>query len=240
MNLWRDKVTTSKKKAHRPRTIGEIIKSLREAMGMTPQELADSAQLSPSYIRKLERGLRHEISLDAARKLAHGLGVSPTVFFDDDVPSASSLLVPPANSHLSKQLMQWARNINAGMAELLREEERLRFLADATPDGIAVLDKGRVLFLNRQFLDMLGLPDEPDEFSGFDATEKSNLAKYVAPGSVARAHQALLTLANASETVDLLRADGTQFPVHVTGKIARYEGHQVLIVILRDLSDSGL
>ena len=39
-------------------TIGEIVKRLRIASGMTPEQLAISAQLSPSFIRKLEGGAR--------------------------------------------------------------------------------------------------------------------------------------------------------------------------------------
>ena len=53
-------------------TIGEIVKALRIASGMTPEQLAASAQLSPSFIRKLEggaRGIRRDITLETARKL---------------------------------------------------------------------------------------------------------------------------------------------------------------------------
>ena len=59
-------------------SIGEIIKNLRTASGMTPEQLGVSSQLSPSYIRKLEGGMRHDITNvnGGAVALGHPTGCS--------------------------------------------------------------------------------------------------------------------------------------------------------------------
>ena len=119
-------------------TIGEIVKRLRVASGMTPEQLAVSAQLSPSFIRKLEGGARgrgRDITLETAKKLADGLGVSPSVFFGSEVQGPSPLLVPPANPQAARQLLQWNASLQMGIAAMIEENERLRVLADAAPSG---------------------------------------------------------------------------------------------------------
>lgn len=223
-------------------TIGEIIKSLRVTSGMTPEQLGDSAQLSPSYIRKLEGGLRHDITLDTAKKLADGLGVSPEVFFDAEIAKPSTLLVPAANPQAARQLLQWAGSIQAGIGSLLEEDERLCLLSDAASEAIVVLDEGTVLFVNRALIDMLGVGGDPDQLMGFNALDVSGLMKYIAPGSVAEAHRLATTLVDSGELppnplmLDLLRADGSPLTVWVRGKIMQYKGRTVYVVILRDSS----
>jgi transcriptional regulator with XRE-family HTH domain len=223
-------------------TIGEIIKSLRVTSGMTPEQLGDSAQLSPSYIRKLEGGVRHDITLDTAKKLADGLGVSPEVFFDAEIAKPSTLLVPAANPQAARQLLQWAGSIQAGIGSLLEEDERLCLLSDAASEAIVVLDEGTVLFVNRALIDMLGVGGDPDQLMGFNALDVNGLMKYIAPGSVAEAHRLATTLVDSGELppnplmLDLLCSGGAHLTVWVRGKIMEYRGRTVYVVILRDSS----
>jgi transcriptional regulator with XRE-family HTH domain len=57
-------------------TFGEKIKRLREAKGLTKQELADKAGLTGANIRIIERGLmKTRVRADTIGKLAAALGV---------------------------------------------------------------------------------------------------------------------------------------------------------------------
>jgi transcriptional regulator with XRE-family HTH domain len=57
-------------------TLGERIKRLRERRDWNQRELARRAQVDHAWIYRLENGERHNISLEAAKRLATALGVS--------------------------------------------------------------------------------------------------------------------------------------------------------------------
>lgn len=57
-------------------TFGERITRLRERRGWNQRELARRAQVDHAWIYRLENGERHNISLEAAKRLATALGVS--------------------------------------------------------------------------------------------------------------------------------------------------------------------
>ena len=141
---------------HRPQTIGGVVKSLRTSSGMTSEQLAVFAGLSPSYIRKLENVARHAVTLDTAKKLANGLGVSPNVFFQADTSKGSLPMTADAIPHLMNQLQQWTSSVQNSMTALVEEYERMRGLDDAMSESIIVVDKGKVLSVNRALMDLLG------------------------------------------------------------------------------------
>lgn len=64
--------------------VGEKLKQLREARGLSPEKLGLLADMSGQYIRKLESRARESITLGTAQKLAKGLGVKPEVFFEGE------------------------------------------------------------------------------------------------------------------------------------------------------------
>src|SRR6266849_1910780 len=57
-------------------TLGERIKRFRERRDWNQRELARRAQVDHAWIYRLENGERHNISLEAAKRLATALGVS--------------------------------------------------------------------------------------------------------------------------------------------------------------------
>lgn len=63
--------------------IGQRIKELREAQGMSQKELSYSADLDRSYIASVENGQRN-ISIVNIEKVANALGVTLKDFFNDD------------------------------------------------------------------------------------------------------------------------------------------------------------
>ena len=81
--------------------IGERIKVWREKKGWNQRELARHAQIDHAWISRLEAGTKHNISLDAARRLATVLGVSVDylagMYGDSDERPAAVALVEAWN-----------------------------------------------------------------------------------------------------------------------------------------------
>ena len=129
------------------RLIGHILKELRTERGLTPEQLGAIADVSSSFIRKLEKGLRTDMTLEMARKLSAALGVSPTVFCEADLPSQyRPCSAPTTYNHSVSEMQEWAANIQTGLAALADQRERFRLFADFTLEGIAIHDEaGRVL-----------------------------------------------------------------------------------------------
>jgi transcriptional regulator with XRE-family HTH domain len=54
--------------------LGRAVKAVRKAQGLTQEELAARADLHPTYISDVERGVRNP-SWDVVARLAEGMGV---------------------------------------------------------------------------------------------------------------------------------------------------------------------
>lgn len=61
-----------------PKRLGSVVKRLREAHGLTQEEVATKAGVAQSYLAKLEGGARKNPSLDVLKRLAKALGVPVT------------------------------------------------------------------------------------------------------------------------------------------------------------------
>lgn len=66
--------------------LGEDLRSLRRAKGLTLEDLAAAAGKSVSFISKIERGLARP-SVTTLQELAHALGVPVGWFFETDGPA---------------------------------------------------------------------------------------------------------------------------------------------------------
>ncbi len=55
--------------------LDHVIRELREKKGLTQEELAFKARVTPGYVAQLELGLRKNPSLDVVRRLARALKV---------------------------------------------------------------------------------------------------------------------------------------------------------------------
>ena len=58
-----------------PRSLDQLIRALREERGLTQEELAIKAKVTPGYVAQLELGMRKNPSLDVLRRLARALRV---------------------------------------------------------------------------------------------------------------------------------------------------------------------
>src|SRR5262245_50053196 len=72
------------------KAISQRIKGLREAAGLSQQELAVKADLSVSQVAKLEQGSKADPRVSTMLALARALGVLPGVIVDDLFPPRST------------------------------------------------------------------------------------------------------------------------------------------------------
>jgi two-component system, sensor histidine kinase and response regulator len=108
-------------------------------------------------------------------------------------------------------------------------EERFQGLSDATFEGIALSEDGRILEVNRPFVEMFGY--EASEAVGMPAVD------FVAPES----REAVVEHISAGspepyETV-ARRKNGTTFDAEVRGKSSEYRGRVVRVTAIRDITD---
>jgi PAS domain S-box-containing protein len=112
-------------------------------------------------------------------------------------------------------------------AELRRNEERFRLLAEASMEAVAIHEAGRILEANQALADMFGY--DLADVVGMDVSE------FVAPES-----RDLVTATIASGYEGLYQAfgrrkDGSAFAVEVCGKNILYQGRQVRVAAIRDV-----
>jgi len=61
--------------------IGKRIREVRTKLNLTQEELADKAELHPSYIGQVERGSK-KVSIETLQKITHALNVPLKSIFD--------------------------------------------------------------------------------------------------------------------------------------------------------------
>lgn len=62
--------------------VGEQVRKIRKARGLTQEQLAEKSDLSLSYISDVERGMRN-ISLELLGKIIAALKITPVQLFED-------------------------------------------------------------------------------------------------------------------------------------------------------------
>ncbi len=120
--------------------------------------------------------------------------------------------------------------LRARAEEAIRSsEKRFRQLADASWEGILIHDQGKALLFNDLFLNMFGYTEE--EVKGQDM-----VSLLIAPS----AHKDVMD--HIASNTDMpyrtvgVRKDGTEFPIEVRLRFLDYEGRQVRVAVLRDLT----
>ena len=108
------------------------------------------------------------------------------------------------------------------------KEEGFRGLSDATFEGIALSEGGRVLEVNRSFVEMFGYG--ASEVVGMPAVD------FVAPESRGAVAQHISTGSSEPYEAVALRKDGTTFDAEVRGKSSEYRGRAVRVTAIRDIT----
>jgi two-component system, sensor histidine kinase and response regulator len=126
-------------------------------------------------------------------------------------------------------VIQRGTNRRKRAEQALREgEERFRSLSDASFEGVAISENGRILETNRAFAGIYGY--EPHEVIGMTAEE------LIAPESREMALRYIASDFEEPYEAVGLKKDGTKFDVEVRGKKSSYRGRPVRITALRDIT----
>lgn len=113
--------------------------------------------------------------------------------------------------------------------DALREsEERVRRLSEATLEGVVIHDGALILDANQQAAAMFGY--ELPEIIGGDPLS------FVAPESRDVVRQHIATGYDEPYEVSGLRRNGTVFPMEVRGKALSYQGREVRVGVVQDLT----
>ena len=116
------------------------------------------------------------------------------------------------------------------MAELLQEsEDRFRLLSEAAIEGIAIHKHGVLLKANRQFYDLFGY--QPNELLG-----KQVIPLIFAAESVEMVKSKIASGAKTPYEALGIKKDGTPFPIACHAKPLKYQGREVRVAAMRDLS----
>jgi two-component system sensor histidine kinase/response regulator len=107
-------------------------------------------------------------------------------------------------------------------------EERLQGLSDATFEGIAISEDGRVLEVNKSFVEMFGY--EASEIVGMPA------ADFAAPESRDAVLEHISAGSPEPYEIVALRKDGTRFDAEVRGKSTLYQERAVRVTAVRDIT----
>src|SRR5918994_4357058 len=107
-------------------------------------------------------------------------------------------------------------------------DQSFRGLSDATFEGIALSEGGRVLEVNKSFVEMFGYG--ASEVVGMPAVD------FVAPESREAVAEHISTGSPEPYEAIALRKDGTNFYVEIRGKSSEYQGRGVRLAAIRDIT----
>ena len=112
--------------------------------------------------------------------------------------------------------------------ELRESEERLRALAEATFEGVALSEGGVVLEANDSFAALFGY--EPSEVIGKDALE------FMAPESHEKTRRNISADAEEPYEAVGIKKDGSRIDLEIRGKASSYMGRDVRLTAIRDVT----
>jgi PAS domain S-box-containing protein len=113
--------------------------------------------------------------------------------------------------------------------ELKESEERFKRLAEATFEGVAITQDGKIVETNATFAAMFGY--EPWEVIGMTPLDVT------APESHEAVRNARTSRFEEPYEVVNLRKDGTTFDAEIRGKASSHEGHSVRVTAIRDITE---
>ena len=174
--------------------LGKTLKALRQKQSLNQKALSALSGVSQATISRIETGRVKQLRSQALKNLADALGVSVDFLMGDHEVFAN---IPGPDSQGGDSI--------PGV-----REDRFRQIAD-TLDAFAVHEKGRILYANQTFADMLGYRRE--ELLG-----KNGLEMVTAPQSQALMQRMIATDAPATYEMLLVRRDGSFFPAEISVK----------------------
>jgi diguanylate cyclase (GGDEF)-like protein/PAS domain S-box-containing protein len=114
--------------------------------------------------------------------------------------------------------------------EYLREsEERFRQLSDAGFEGIVIHENGINLDCNQQCLQMSG-------YQNLEEVIGKSIGQFIAPEHLEEVRRQVASDYEGIYQTVAVRKDGTRYPIEVRGRKIRYQGREVRVAAIRDIS----
>ena len=129
---------------------------------------------------------------------------------------------------LQQQLQEHNARLEKQNIRLEEQNERFRTLSEATFEGILIHDEGRILEVNQMMLTMFGY--QHAELLG------RHVLEFVSPESRDIIAEHIRTKAEHSYEAEGIRKDKSTFPLEIQAKTMPYEGRDVSVASVRDLS----
>jgi PAS domain S-box-containing protein len=114
--------------------------------------------------------------------------------------------------------------------ELRISEERFRLLTEASWEGILLHEGGVALRVNRMFLEMFGR-------EAAEVEDKDVLPLILAPHSLAEVQRRIVEASLEPYEVQARRKDGSEFPAEFRVRCVEFQGRELRMVAIRDLTE---
>jgi PAS domain S-box-containing protein len=113
--------------------------------------------------------------------------------------------------------------------DLIESEEKFRRLSEAAFDGIVVTDNGKIVEASAQFAKLFGYRQK--KLIGLGVNE------LVAPAAREQVMENIRSRYNEPYEIVCMREDGTTFPVEVCGKDFSFQGRDLRVSAIRDITE---
>ncbi|AUX40008.1 uncharacterized protein SOCE26_014030 [Sorangium cellulosum] len=187
--------------------------------------------------RRVLRGLSFDdaVQLTAALRRAFLDLIRPALEKGQDGAFDGLLLAEPIYEKLDQVTMRfYSEKLEASHAALSESEERHRSLVELSPDGVAVLREGRILYVNPTGARMLGA--QPGELGGASLLDLFDPGQREAAGArLLAAEQGRTPVARFEGT--FVRPGGEQVPVELLGTPVLFEGGPAVQIVFRDIAE---
>lgn len=115
------------------------------------------------------------------------------------------------------------------ISEVIDSEQHLRELTDASFEGIVIHEYGKILDVNKAFINMVGIT--------YDEAIGSSILDFIHMNSTDLGTEKVLKKSFGSFEVTGLQTDGSNFPLELHVRTGNYNGKPVSIVAMRDITD---
>ncbi len=121
-------------------------------------------------------------------------------------------------------------NINEMIHDLVEKLQIKDLLLDAGSEGVAITEKGKVLFVNKQITKMLGY-ENPELLIG------ESVAKFVSPRSQELVMENIRNNLSIPYESFSIRKDGSEFATLTFARSSQFQGRNVRITTIRDITE---
>lgn len=155
-----------------------------------------------------------------------------------NVTSALEVVVPiTERKEMEEKLKQYSERleelVQKRTEELLESEKRYSILVEEASAGVAIIQDGKLVFVNKRCLEVGGY--SKDELIGipFEKIVDEKYCQIIMERYVRKLQGA----PPATCEIELIAKNGKRVPVEIGGSLISYQGRPAVLVILRDISE---